>query len=112
MTRYNLEKRKMNKPLHCVFCTEHESVQHLFFVCTVAKLVWNEIRSFFGLQIGTSILSVTSRWVAGKKLDVLNSVSAAVLWVLWKHRNNIVFKSLCWLSLKQIWSLLLSTIRK
>jgi hypothetical protein len=112
MTRDHLEKRKMNKPLHCVFCSEHGNVQHLFFDCTVAKLVWTQISLFFNLQVGTSMLSVASRWVAGKKLDMLNFVSAAVLWALWKHRNNIVFNGVCWISLKQMWSLLLNTIRK
>lgn len=37
MTRDNLLKRNMNKPVCCVFCSENESIDHLFFQCIVAK---------------------------------------------------------------------------
>lgn len=43
MTRDNLLKRNMQKTLNCVFCSEHESVQHLFCECVVALQVWKEI---------------------------------------------------------------------
>lgn len=88
MTRDNMQKRNMGKPVECVFCLEHESVQHLFFDCLITKLVWEEISSFFSKQLGISVELMTSCWVAGKKMDTINSVVAAVLWSLWKHRNN------------------------
>lgn len=33
VTRDNLDKRNMGKPLDCVFCFEHESIDHLFVLC-------------------------------------------------------------------------------
>lgn len=112
MARDNLKKRNMNKPVECVFCAEHGSVQHLFFDCLVAKLVWQEVSSSPSRQVGTSVESVTSLWIAGKKLDSLNTIVASVLWALWKHRNSIIFNGGIWMSLNQIWSLVLRTIRK
>lgn len=37
MTKDNLLKRGIEKPPKCMFCSEHESVDHLFFDCVVAK---------------------------------------------------------------------------
>lgn len=112
MTRDNLNKRNMKKPEECVFCLCKESVQHLFFECIVAKNIWNTLNLFFGRNLGSDFISIASLWVAGKKLDVINSVIAAVLWALWKHRNSMIFYGSPWISLNQIWWLVLRLIRK
>lgn len=110
MTRDNLIKRNMNKATGRVFCAEPESVQYLFFDCIVAQLIWKEFSSFFPMPIGFSVESITTSWVAGKKLDSLNTIVAAVLWSLWKLRNGIVFNGVVWLSLNQVWLLILRTL--
>jgi hypothetical protein len=66
MTRDNLKKRNLNKPETCVFCSCNESVQHLFFDCIVAKLVWNEIADFFGKLVGANLDSIAHYWFATK----------------------------------------------
>jgi hypothetical protein len=38
LTRDNLAKRKRLDDLSCLFCTESESVSHLFFDCCVARV--------------------------------------------------------------------------
>jgi hypothetical protein len=38
LTRDNLAKRKKLDDLSCLFCTESESVSHLFFDCCVAQV--------------------------------------------------------------------------
>jgi hypothetical protein len=40
MTRDNLQKRNLGKPVCCMFCSDNESVEHLFFRCIVAKNIW------------------------------------------------------------------------
>ena len=47
MSKDNLLKRGIEKSPECMFCTESESIQHLFFDCVVAKLIWEQIASFF-----------------------------------------------------------------
>ena len=47
MTRDNLRKRHIIKPLECVFCLEHESCSHLFFDCIVAKHLWAPVADYF-----------------------------------------------------------------
>lgn len=39
MTRENLGKRHVVKPLDCVFYNKDESIQHLMFECAVARVV-------------------------------------------------------------------------
>lgn len=51
MTRDDLRKRHLKKPLECVFCKEPESVHHLFFECVVAKVFWNKFTNLFGITI-------------------------------------------------------------
>ena len=58
MTRDNLRKRHIIKPLDCVYCLEQESCSHLFFECIVAKHIWAHIEEYFSSQIGSSFESV------------------------------------------------------
>jgi len=41
-------------------------------------------------------------WVANKKHVVTNVISSAVLWSLWKLRNEICFQGVCWLGTKMV----------
>ena len=112
MTRDNLKKRHMNKPEDCVFCSEPETINHLFFDCIVAKNVWCRISSFFGKNLGSDLASITHYWIANKAHTALNSICAAVLWSLWTLRNDMIFNGLTWLSLKQIWWIILRNLRR
>jgi hypothetical protein len=49
----NLNKKGLDKPVQCCFCTYHESVSHLFFECVVGEV--------FGHEIGTDYISVASK---------------------------------------------------
>jgi hypothetical protein len=40
-TKDNLIKRNWAGNLLCQFCTEHETISHLFFGCLAAKFVWS-----------------------------------------------------------------------
>lgn len=52
MTKDNLRKRGIEKKPYCLFCSEQESIQHLFFDCVVAKKTWKHVSAFFGLPLG------------------------------------------------------------
>ena len=40
MTKDNLAKRDIEKPPECVYCTDKETIDHLFFGCVVDKGIW------------------------------------------------------------------------
>jgi hypothetical protein len=51
LTRDNLRKRGIPKPLECSLCKEIESVSHLFFECMVSELLWQEVQEIFGIRV-------------------------------------------------------------
>jgi hypothetical protein len=76
-----------------VFCSEKETITHLFFECTVAKCVWEMIREIMSVDIGDDYLSVAAKWLCRKiTIYVVNVASAAVLRGLSLTRNDFVFK--------------------
>jgi hypothetical protein len=38
----------------------------------------------------------------GRKHDDMNMLSSAVLWTLWKTRNNLCFQGMCWTKLESL----------
>jgi hypothetical protein len=112
MTRYNLEKRHLGKPISCEFCSDPETISHLFFDCIIAKRIWSSVSSFLNLQLGSDFESIAKLWLANKKHLVSNSIGAAILWSIWKTINAMIFDNQLWLCSKQVWWLILKTIRK
>src|SRR4051794_41111561 len=47
MTRDNMKRRHLHKLEDCIFCSEEESIDHLFFECIVARQIWPVISEFF-----------------------------------------------------------------
>ncbi|RLN36127.1 hypothetical protein C2845_PM03G35150 [Panicum miliaceum] len=109
LTRDVLESRgKHLDDNTCLFCSERETSQHLFFDCVVAKQVWTSISELLGLEIGSDFESVGSKWLCNKKFLVHNMISSAALWSIWKLRNNIHFQNSRW---RDLGSLLLRITR-
>lgn len=67
MTKDNLLKRNNVKPLYCALCEEHESINHMFFDCVVAKVNLNELSEYCKVHIGCNYESVAKFWISSKK---------------------------------------------
>jgi hypothetical protein len=50
LTKDNLVKRNCHGNILCGFCNNFETIQHLFFDCTLAKFLWRVIQLMFGLS--------------------------------------------------------------
>jgi hypothetical protein len=50
----NLNKKGLDKPVQCCFCSE-ESIKHLFFECVVAKTIWKMMSGLLGCELGVII---------------------------------------------------------
>jgi hypothetical protein len=110
MTRDNLRKRGMPKPLECSLCKEIETVRHLFFECLISELLWDMVFVVLGIRV-TDFLSIASRWLCNTRHLQFNFVSSAIIWSIWNNRNSIVFNRKTWLNMKQVWHLALSYMR-
>jgi hypothetical protein len=85
-----------------VFCSEDESIRHLFFQCVVAKVIWKLIGSIVGCEVGSDYLSVASRWIHKKKCYGINIFTTAVLRGVWLIRNEMVFNNQVWSDVRSI----------
>ena len=94
LTRDNLGLRQKIDDDTCLFCFEKESVFHLFFDCVVAKQVWVYIS--VGFNVGMNFESIGSMWLSRKRFIVHNILTSAVLWGLWKLRNELCFQNTPW----------------
>jgi hypothetical protein len=66
MTRDNLRKRGIPKPLESCLCKEIETVKHLFFECLILELLWDMVFEVFGIRV-TDFLSIASRWLCNSR---------------------------------------------
>ena len=76
------------------FCDKEESIQHLFFDCRLAKLVWHIVHMSFNLSPPKNITNLFGNWLKGipkKNLNLIRVGVCACLWALWNVRNDCVF---------------------
>jgi hypothetical protein len=91
---------------------ELESVTHLFFDCCVAKLVWSTISDLLGLNLGENFESVVRFWLTNKNHELTNVISSAVIWSIWKLRNELCFQGVLWTGMKRVLMMVVRMIRR
>jgi hypothetical protein len=94
LTKDNLVKRNWHGNELCSFCNIHESIQHLFFECVLAKYIWRVIHLVIGLPPPNNSRHMIGGWVYGmnpKDRQIFLIGIGAMLWVIWLSRNDIVF---------------------
>jgi hypothetical protein len=62
----------------------------------VAQNLWSIVSEIVGMKIGPDFESMAKMWLNDKKFKWTNVCSAAVLWSLWKIRNEMCFHGSCW----------------
>jgi hypothetical protein len=105
-----LEKRRKLDSDKCLFC-EKESIEHLFFSCVVAKQSWLDVSEAVGFPIGLNFESTAKCWLCNKKFGIVNLITSAVCWGIWKLRNLLCFQEGAWKSMKQLWHVVVPMIR-
>ncbi|GKD90485.1 RNA-directed DNA polymerase, eukaryota, reverse transcriptase zinc-binding domain protein, partial [Tanacetum coccineum] len=98
-TRLNLSLRGLDIPsIKCPMCNnEVESVDHVFFGCDLSSNVWCLVRRWTNIDMPSfsswfDCLQWFEDWkaVSGNK-DRMYVILAALLWCLWRYRNNVTF---------------------
>ena len=112
LTRMNLQKHRDMDDVSCLFCTEQETVSHLFFDCCVAKVLWIYLSEIFHISLGVNFESVARWWVSNRKYKVMNCFSAALMLCLWKFRNEMCFQGKGWKGEKIILQKLCNMVKK
>jgi hypothetical protein len=94
LTKDNLIKRNWNGNDSCCFCGNNESIQHLFFECPLAKLIWRIIHMTFGLEPPKNTTHRFGNWLKGiskKDLIQIRMGVCAIIWAIWNTRNDCIF---------------------
>lgn len=88
-----------NAPALCVFCkAESESTYHVLLHCHFAWKVWATMMDWWDLQGALpSSMEAVFHWWECEKLNrkeklLWKVISLAVLWSLWKLRNECIFE--------------------
>jgi hypothetical protein len=63
LTKDNMIKRKWTGDSTCMFCNQVESLEHLFFQCTVAKCVWGTVGVYLGTGSIPGDINRYKRWI-------------------------------------------------
>ena len=87
-TRANLFNKHCSPSASCETCGAEESGHHLFFACPAAAAVWLQLQ-IIAPEPDAPLWTTTSP--APAPVHVWRSVLAAVLWQIWKARNDLVF---------------------
>jgi hypothetical protein len=103
LIRDNLEKRMHLADNTYVFFSEPESVCHLFYGCVVAKRASQLVSESIGLQVGVDYESIAKLCLCNRKFGVINMITSAVYWCLWKLRNVVHFQGVAWVGMKLLW---------
>jgi hypothetical protein len=92
----------MDHPDHCPLCEqEEETINHLLTSCVFARQVWFDLLSTVSLQELTPQPADDSfeEWwrrsntrLQGQCRRGFNSLVILDAWIIWKHRNQCVFK--------------------
>lgn len=88
-------KRQWPGSPKCYFCHKNETMLHLFFECTVARVVCGCL----GYLLGTDMIPSSTwqyfiwmrRFVPGLKTFFVEGLGA-VCWAIWKTRNSVCFE--------------------
>jgi hypothetical protein len=66
----------------------------------VAKQCWTVISNIVGVTVGNDLAVIGQFWLSNKRNGLLNIVTSAVLWSIWKLRNELCFQRIGWKSME------------
>lgn len=63
LTKYNMTKRKWGGDPACVFCDQTETLDLLFFQCTIAKCIWGMVGARMGATFIPNSIPQYKEWI-------------------------------------------------
>ena len=96
LTKDNLAKRNWIGSQKCCYCNSNETIQHLFFDCPHAKVIWRVVQVATGISQPRSLAHMAGDWLSWAKPSekkIILAGSAALIWAIWHCRNDIYFNN-------------------
>ena len=89
----NLVKRGWKGPIICCLCNCVETIDHIFFECHLAVMIWEMLKEIFHLDsYPRSWEDFCSTWLRGKGLFPIRLIIfmfSGFAWALWTSRNKM-----------------------
>ena len=104
LTKNNIAKKNWDGSHKCYFCNCNEMIQHLFFDCHHAKILWRVVAVATGLPPPSSVAHMSSTWlldIDAKQRKLILVGVAALCWAIWRCRNDIYFNNVRYTSFLQ-----------
>jgi hypothetical protein len=94
LTRDRLRKRGWTGDVKCVYCSQEETIDHLFVTCVFIQSIWQWIVRFNNFYFDFD--NIVALWdidycIPLKEPKLTEIIRGAVLWSLWNDRNRIIF---------------------
>jgi hypothetical protein len=64
--------------------------------------VYPDLNTVFGLTHRDNLAEIGKFWLSEKKHGLLNIITSAVLWCIWKLRNEFCFQNVGWRSIETL----------
>lgn len=80
----------------CSFCKQEETAQHLFFSCSIARVVWRAVGSVFGTEYRPNNIWQFYSWCYAffRTGEMFYMVGLpAICWASWLARNKATFEN-------------------
>lgn len=97
-TKSMLQRRGIQVSPNCGFCDMgHESIQHLFFECSVSSSIWNEVATTCGIRLRTAPWAVIWRYMKcrcrerSRIATMMRCLLVVTVYVVWVARNRKLF---------------------
>ena len=94
LTKDNLACRQWRGSTKCCFCSLDETIQHLFFDCQMARIIWRIVQVSFNILPPVSIFHMFNGWLNGINKELMYKIlvgASALCWTIWLSRNDMVF---------------------
>ena len=75
------------------------------------KVLWSYLPDIFNIVLGSDYESMARWWVSNTKHKIMNGFSAALMWSLWKFRNEMCFQGRIWTGEKTLIRRMLNTLK-
>jgi hypothetical protein len=96
LTKDNLARQQWKGSLKCCFCNLDEIIQHLFFDCQLAIIMWRIVQVSFNITLPLNIFHMFNGWLNGIKKKLMYKImvgASALCWAIWLSRNEMVFNN-------------------
>jgi len=94
LTKDNMIKINWSGSPSYFFCSADENIEHLFFTCPIAKVIWGMVGTSIGANNIPSTLIQYKKWIRRWLPDgssIYTFELSAICWAIWKRRNEACF---------------------